>query len=263
MTRKGCSGREMRIDVLTLFPEALESVLNCSVLGRARERGLVTVNLVNIRDFATDKHKVTDDAPYGGGPGMVLKPEPIFLAVESLSEANSLEHIVLLCPQGRRFNQEVARELASLKDMVLICGRYEGVDERVRNGLVTDEISIGDYVLSGGEIPALVVVDAVCRLVPGVIGSEGAIATDSFYRPLLGIPQYTRPRSFRGMLVPDILLSGDHRTIEKWRFKEALKRTMQRRPDLVERASLEPAEMALLDEARAELDMSEGHDAGR
>jgi tRNA (guanine37-N1)-methyltransferase len=251
----------MRIDVLTLFPEAFESLLNCSVLGRARESGLVTVNLVNIRDFATDKHKVTDDAPYGGGPGMVLKPEPIFLAVESLSDVNSLERIILLSPQGRRFNQETARNLASVKDIVLICGRYEGVDERVRTGLATDEISIGDYVLSGGEIPALVVVDAVCRLVPGVIGNEGPIATDSFCRPLLGVPQYTRPRSFRGMTVPDVLLSGDHRTIEKWRLKEALKRTVQRRPDLVERGRLDRAAMALLEEARAELQMSD-RDAG-
>jgi len=253
----------MRIDVLTLFPEAFESLLNCSVLGRARERGLVTVNLVNIRDFATDKHKVADDAPYGGGPGMVLKPEPIFLAVESLAEVNSLERIILLSPQGRQFSQEVARGLASVKDMVLICGRYEGVDERVRTGLVTDEISIGDYVLSGGEIPALVVIDAVCRLVPGAIGNDGPITTDSFYRPLLGVPQYTRPRSFRGMTVPDVLLSGNHRTIEKWRLKEALKRTVQRRPDLLERVRLEPADMALLEEARAELQMSDRDAGGR
>jgi len=253
----------MRIDVLTLFPGAFESLLNCSVLGRARERGLVTVNLVNIRDFATDKHKVTDDAPYGGGPGMVLKPEPIFLAVESLSEVNSLERIILLSPQGRRFNQEMARDLASVKDMVLICGRYEGVDERVRTGLVTDEISIGDYVLSGGEIPALVVVDAVCRLLPGVIGNDGAIATDSFHRPLLGIPQYTRPRSFRGMTVPEVLLSGDHRTIEKWRLKQALKRTVQRRPDLVEQACLGRDDMVLLEEARAELHINQRDGPGR
>jgi len=243
----------MRIDILTLFPGAFEAPLNCSILGRALYRGLVTVNLVNIRDFATDKHRVTDDAPYGGGPGMVLKPEPIFRAVESLSEVNSLQNIILLSPQGRQFNQEVARTLASVTDMVLVCGRYEGVDERVRLGLITDEISIGDYVLSGGEIPALVVVDAVSRLVAGVIGNEAGAASDSFYRALLGVPQYTRPRSFRGMTVPDVLLSGDHKMIGRWRLKEAFKRTVRKRPDLLERAQFEPAEIAIFDEAKAEL----------
>ena len=245
----------MRIDILTLFPEAFEGPLDCSVLGRARERGVVTVNLVNIRDFATDKHRVTDDAPYGGGPGMVLKPEPVFRAVESLKEVNSLQNIILLSPQGRQLTQEVVRNLASMQDIVLICGRYEGVDERIRLGLVTGEVSIGDYVLSGGEIPALVVVEAVSRLVSGVVGNEAGVTTDSFYRALLGIPQYTRPRSFRGMAVPDVLLSGDHTMIERWRLKEAFKRTVRRRPDLAERARLEIGEMALLEEAKAELEM--------
>jgi len=245
----------MRIDILTLFPEALESPLRCSILGRACERGQMTVNVVDIRDFATDKHRVTDDAPYGGGPGMVLKPEPIFLAVESLSEVNSLRDIILLSPQGRTFTQTIAGELALKKDMVLICGRYEGVDERVRIGLITDEFSIGDYVLSGGEVPALVVVEAVSRLVSGVVGDQGSVVTDSFYKGVLGFPQYTRPRSFRGMDVPDVLLSGDHKKIERWRAKEALKKTLVRRPDLLrDNANIETDESTLLEEARAELD---------
>ena len=244
----------MRIDILTLFPETFEGPLQSSILGRARERGLVNVNLVNLRDFATDKHRVTDDAPFGGGPGMVLKPEPVFAAVESLKEVNSLEDIVLLSPQGRQFNQQIARDLALKKDIVLLCGRYEGVDERIRLALVTDEISIGDYVLSGGEIPALVLVDAVSRLIPGVIGNNSCLETYSFCRAGLGIPQYTRPRSFRGMTVPDVLLSGDHKTIERWRLKEAFKRTLRRRPELVAQGRLEKSKIAILDQARAEVD---------
>ncbi len=244
----------MRIDILTLFPEMFEGPLRASILGRAREDGLVNVNLVNIRDFATDKHRVTDDAPFGGGPGMVLKPDPVFAAVESLKEVNSLENIVLLSPQGRQFNQQIAGDLASRKDIVLVCGRYEGVDERIRIALVTDEISIGDYILSGGEIPALVVVEAVSRLIPGVIGNESSLTTDSFRRARLGSPQYTRPRSFRGMAVPDVLLSGDHKRIEEWRLKEAFKRTLQRRPELVRREDLGAGEIAILEQARAEID---------
>jgi len=234
----------MRIDILTLLPEAFGGPLECGILGRARDRGLVTVNVVNIRDFATDKHHVTDDAPFGGGPGMVLKPEPIFGAVESLKDVNSLENIVLLSPQGRRFNQEIARDLASKKDIVLVCGRYEGVDE----------ISIGDYVLSGGEIPAMVVVDAVSRLVPGVIGNESCLTTDSFCRASLGFPQYTRPQLFRGMSVPDVLLSGDHKMIERWRLKEAFKRTLRRRPDLIDKGRLGASEVAIFEQIKAEFD---------
>ena len=245
----------MRIDILTLFPEVFESPLKCSILGRARARRFVTVNVVCIRDFATDKHRVTDDAPYGGGPGMVLKPEPIFFAVESLKGVNSLGNIILLSPQGRTFNQEIAKALASKKDMVLICGRYEGVDERVRLGLITDEISIGDYVLSGGEISALVVVEAVSRLIAGVVGNTASIQTDSFHRGLLGFPQYTRPRSFRGMTVPNVLLSGDHRMIQRWRLKQAFRRTLQRRPELVQQVRLGPDESSLFEEAKAELDV--------
>ena len=244
----------MRIDIVTLFPETFESPLKASILGKARERGFVNLNLVNIRDFATDRHRVTDDAPFGGGPGMVLKPEPVFAAVESLKEVNSLHNIVLLSPQGRKFNQRIAADLASNSDMVLVCGRYEGVDERIRLGLATDEISVGDYVLSGGEIPALVVVDAVARLIPGVIGNESCLSTDSFCKGWLGTPHYTRPRSFRGMTVPDILLSGDHRRIQQWRLKEAFKKTLQRRPELLDREDLDPPEIAILEQAKAELD---------
>lgn len=244
----------MRIDIVTLFPETFESPLKASILGKARERGLVNLNLVNIRDFATDRHRVTDDAPFGGGPGMVLKPEPVFAAVESLKEVNSLHNIVLLSPQGRKFNQRIAADLASNPDMVLVCGRYEGVDERIRLGLATDEISVGDYVLSGGEIPALVVVDAVARLIPGVIGNESCLSTDSFCKGWLGTPHYTRPRSFRGMTVPDILLSGDHRRIQQWRLKEAFKKTLQRRPELLDREDLDAPEIAILEQAKAELD---------
>jgi len=244
----------MRIDIVTLFPETFEGPLRSSILGRARERGLLNVNLVNIRDFATDRHRVTDDAPFGGGPGMVLKPEPVFAAVESLKEVNSLQNIVLLSPQGRKFNQGIAADLASNTDILLVCGRYEGVDERIRLGLATDEISIGDYVLSGGEIPALVVVDAVARLIPGVIGNESCLTTDSFCQGRLGAPHYTRPRSFRGMTVPDILLSGDHRMIEHWRLKEAFKKTLRRRPELLDREDLDAPEIAILEQAKAELD---------
>jgi tRNA (guanine37-N1)-methyltransferase len=244
----------MRIDILTLFPEAFESPLKCSILGRALERGVLSVNLVNIRDFATDKHRVTDDAPYGGGPGMVLKPEPIFRAVESLKGANSLQDIVLLSPQGRTFTEEIAKEFAAKRDMILICGRYEGVDERVRLGLITDEISIGDYVLSGGELPALVVVDAVSRLISGVVGDAGNVVTDSFYRGFLGFPQYTRPQSFRGMTVPDVLMSGDHKKIEQWRLKQAFKQTLRRRPELLVLAKLDDTERTALEQAKSELD---------
>jgi tRNA (guanine37-N1)-methyltransferase len=244
----------MRIDILTLFPEAFDSPLKCSILAKARERGRVAINVVDIRDFATDKHRVADDAPYGGGPGMVLKPEPIFLAVESLNDVNSLENVILLSPQGRVFDQQIARELAQKDDILLICGRYEGVDERVRSALVTDEFSIGDYVLSGGEIPALVVIDAVARLLPGVVGDPDSIVSGSFHDGLLGFPQYTRPRSFRGMSVPEVLLSGNHKTIERWRVKEAFKRTLQRRPELARRVHLRDGELPLLEQAKAELE---------
>lgn len=236
----------MRIDVLTLFPAIFEGALQESLLGKAlRDRRLV-VELTNIRDFATDPHRTVDDAPYGGGPGMVMKCEPLFAAVESLRERNSLERVVLLSPRGRRLDQPLVRELAALPDLTLICGRYEGVDERVSDALVTDEISIGDYVLSGGEIPALALIDAISRMLPGVVGDWDSVVTDSFYDGILGPPQYTRPPEFRGMAVPETLRNGNHAEIERYRRKESLRITRQRRPDLL--TGLTAADEALLND---------------
>ncbi len=229
----------MRIDVLTLFPELFEPYLGTSLIGKARSAGVLTVELTQIRDFATDKHRTVDDSPYGGGAGMVMKCEPLFAAVESLRDRNSLERVVLMSPRGRRFTQEVARELAAERDVVLICGRYEGVDERVSQALVTDELSIGDYVLSGGELPALVVIEAVSRMIPGVVGDWESVETDSFFGGILGPPQYTRPPEFRGLEVPEVLREGNHGAIARWRRSEALRVTRARRPDLLERVSAE------------------------
>jgi len=223
----------MRIDVLTLFPEILDGPLHASLLGKALAEGILDVAVTNIRDFATDKHRTTDDAPFGGGPGMVMKCEPLFAAVESLREKNSLERVILLSPRGRRLDQKRVRELAAAPDMVLICARYEGVDERVSQGLCTEEISIGDYVLSGGELPALVVIEAVSRMLPGVIGDFESVRTDSFYDGILGAPQYTRPPVFRGMEAPAVLREGNHAAIARWRRKEALRATHRRRPELL------------------------------
>lgn len=233
----------MRIDVLTLFPELITPALNAGVLGRAVNNGLMRVSLVNPRDFATDKHRTVDDAPYGGGAGMVMKCEPLFAAVESLIGLNSLKHVVLLSPRGRRLDQSLVREMAAWQDMALICARYEGVDERVSEMLVTDEISIGDYVLSGGETAALVVVEAVSRMLPGVVGNWESVETDSFYEGILGPPQYTRPPLFRGAAVPDVLMNGDHAAIARFRRREALRVTRMRRPDLV--ANLNEEELKL------------------
>jgi len=243
----------MRVDVLTLFPDILSGPLGQSILGRAIEQGLLSVNLVNIRDFAEGPHRVTDEPPHGGGPGMVLKPEPVYRAVESLESMNSLDRVILLTPQGRRLDQQMVCELAAVPDMVLICGRYEGVDERVRAGLATDEISIGDYVLSGGELAALVIIETVSRLIPGVVGEQRSVEDDSFSNGLLGYPQYTKPREFRGMEVPQALLSGNHEEIRRWRLKEALRRTLERRPDLVDKGTFDGEARQLLDELRDEL----------
>lgn len=240
----------MRIDVLTLFPELIEAGTGVSLLGKAIQEGRLEVVATQIRDFATDRHRTVDDAPYGGGAGMVMKCEPIFAAVESLRGQNSLERIILLSPCGRRLDQNVVRELASARDMVLLCARYEGVDERVRTGLCTDEISIGDYVISGGEVAALAVIEAVSRMLPGVVGAWESVATDSFYEGLLGFPQYTRPPEFRGMGVPDVLVSGHHAAIERWRRKQALRFTRERRPDLL--VNCTDADKALLAEIERE-----------
>ncbi|GAB6933513.1 tRNA (guanosine(37)-N1)-methyltransferase TrmD [Calditerricola satsumensis] len=227
----------MRIDVLTLFPEMFPGVLGASILGKAQERGLVTINVVNFRQYAGNKHGTVDDTPYGGGAGMVLKPEPIFRAVEAILEEvpETKPRIILLCPQGRTFRQEIAEELAQEEHLIFLCGHYEGFDERVRQHLATDELSIGDYVLTGGELPAMVIIDAVVRLLPGVLGNEESARTDSFATGLLEHPHYTRPADFRGWKVPEVLLSGHHANIARWRKKEALRRTMERRPDLLER----------------------------
>ncbi|MEJ2733745.1 MAG: tRNA (guanosine(37)-N1)-methyltransferase TrmD [Anaerolineae bacterium] len=229
----------MHFDILTLFPDLFAGVFQESIVKRAREAGQVTIALHNIRDYAAGRHRVTDDTPYGGGGGMIMKPEPIFAAVESvLEEESGSTPIILLTPKGRLFNQAVARELSRLPRLLLICGRYEGVDERVHQHLVTDEISIGDYVLSGGEIPAMVLVEAVTRLLPGVLGDPSATFEDSHAEGLLEYPQYTRPPVFRGHAVPEVLLSGHHAQITQWRRQQALRRTWERRPDLLQDARL-------------------------
>jgi tRNA (guanine37-N1)-methyltransferase len=228
----------MHFDVLTLFPEMFCGPLNESILKRAQENGWVSVALHNIRDYATDKHHITDDAPYGGGGGMVMKPEPIFAAVEATLADEREVPVILLSPQGRLFTQAVAAELSHYSRILLICGRYEGVDERVRQHLVTDEISVGDYVLTGGELAAMVLIDAVARLLPGVLGDPGAAADDSHACGLLEGPHYTRPAVFRGWGVPEILSSGNHAAVARWRREQALRRTIERRPSLLDQAEL-------------------------
>jgi tRNA (guanine37-N1)-methyltransferase len=230
----------VRIDVVTIFPEALEPFLRASLLGKAVERGLLTTTVHNLRNYTSDPHRKVDDEPYGGGPGMVMTAQPFFDAVEAIAPDRANGHgvpgrprVILLSPQGRRFTQEIARELASLDSVVLLCGRYEGVDERVAEHLADEELSIGDYVLAGGEVAALVVIDAIARLIPGVVGEPASVEQDSFEDGLLDHPHYTRPASFRGHDVPDVLLSGDHAKVERWRREEAERRTRDRRPDLL------------------------------
>ncbi len=237
----------MQFDVFTLFPDVFEPYLQTSILQRARQRGLVEVNIYNIRDWTTDRHHITDDEPYGGGGGMVMKPEPIFTAVEAVLGAPPACPLILLTPQGRTFTQAVAQELSQATRLALLCGRYEGVDERVRQYLATDEISIGDYVLSGGELPALVVIDAVTRLIPGALGDPTGAIDDSHASGLLEYPHYTRPPDFRSWRVPDILLSGDHGRIDRWRREQALLRTWLRRPDLLKTAPLTPSDLKFLE----------------
>jgi tRNA (guanine37-N1)-methyltransferase len=230
----------MRIDILSLFPEAFVSPLNQSIIKRAREQGLVDIVIHDIRDYTQDRHHTADDYPYGGGPGMVLKPEPIFEAAEAIKKQLGVSEvpIILLTPQGRLFSQPVAQELALRPHLMLICGHYEGLDERVCEHLATDQISIGDYVLSGGELAALVVVDAVIRLIPGVLGSEDSASSDSHSNGLLEYPQYTRPQIYRGWSVPEVLLSGNHGEIAEWRRRQAILRTAKRRPDLLEKGKI-------------------------
>jgi tRNA (guanine37-N1)-methyltransferase len=252
----------MRFDIFTLFPEMFGGPFDASIIRRAREGGRVMLAVHNIRDYATDRHHVTDDTPYGGGGGMVMKPEPIWNAVEAVlgfdpAGRSDVPPIILLTPQGRLFTQAVARELAGHERMLLICGRYEGVDERVRQYLVTDEISIGDYVLSGGEIPAMVIVDALVRLIPGVLGDPGATSDDSHASGLLEYPHFTRPAEYRGHGVPQVLLSGHHAEVERWRRREALRRTRERRPDLLARADLSRADREFLSKLESENDEPE------
>jgi tRNA (guanine37-N1)-methyltransferase len=237
----------MQFDILTLFPGIFAGVFEESIIKRARESGLVTITLHNVRDYATGRHKITDDTPYGGGGGMIMKPEPIFAAAEAvLADEIEATPIILLTPKGRLFSQTVARELARRPRLLLICGRYEGVDERVHQHLATDEISIGDYVLSGGEIPAMVIVDAVTRLLPGVLGDPSATFEDSHAEGLLEYPHFTRPPVFRGHAVPDVLLSGHHAEITRWRRQEALRRTWEHRPDLLPSARLTKEDLAYI-----------------
>lgn len=239
----------MRIDVLTIFPEMFHSPLNTSILKRAIEKGILEVELTNFRDYATDKHRRVDDYPFGGGAGMVMKPEPIvraWSAVRKKAKDGIYSRTILLSPQGKLFNQQLAWELSKEEHLILICGHYEGVDERVHNLIPIEEISIGDYILTGGELGALIIIDAVARLLPGVLGDESSAKEETFTDGLLEYPQYTRPREFLGHQVPEILLSGNHAKIREWRRLQSIIRTKERRPDLLEKASLSPEEKRFL-----------------
>jgi tRNA (guanine37-N1)-methyltransferase len=225
----------MKFDIFTLFPEVFLPYLGASIMKRAQGAGLIEINLYNIRDWAADRHHTTDDTPYGGGGGMVMKPEPVFAAVEEVLGTPPGAPVILMTPQGRPFTQQIAKELSSIPHIGILCGHYEGIDERIREHLVTNEISIGDYVLTGGELPALVVMDAVSRYLPGVLGDPTGAEDDSHASGLLEYPHYTRPPEFRGWSVPNVLLSGNHAEIDRWRHKESLMRTYRKRPDLLER----------------------------
>lgn len=250
----------MQFEVFTLLPEVFPPYLESSILQRARQRGLIDVRLHNIRDYTHDRHHTTDDTPYGGGGGMVMKPEPVFEAVESVLGLDpvpaqpSRVPVILLTPQGRVFTQRVVEELSRYERIALLCGRYEGVDERIREHLVTDEISIGDYVVTGGELPALMVIDAVSRLIPGVLGDPTGAEDDSHSMGLLEYPHYTRPPEFRAWKVPEVLLSGDHARINKWRREQALRRTFFKRPDMIEKADLDKADQTFLEDLRSKGD---------
>ena len=239
----------MRVDIVTIFPEAF-APLDLSILGRARERGLLEIVVWDLREFTTDRHRHVDDSPYGGGAGMVMKPEPFFAAVDAIRAAAppTSPRIILTSPQGERLTHALARRLAGEAHLVVLCGHYEGIDERVGEGLAAEEISIGDYVLTGGELPAMVIVDAVARFIPGVVGDAQSVEADSFVEGLLDYPQYTRPAEFRGMKVPEVLLSGDHETIRRWRRAQRLHRTLVRRPDLLQLEQLTGEDRELLRE---------------
>jgi tRNA (guanine37-N1)-methyltransferase len=245
----------MNIDILTLFPEMFTGPFHASILKRALERDLIRINLVNIRDYSTNKHHTVDDTPYGGGAGMVLGAQPVFNAVEHLSRerGGKPDRVILLCPQGKPFDQDFAWRLAKEKHLILICGHYEGIDERVREGLVTDQVSIGDYVLTGGELPAMVLVDAVARLLPGVLGESASSLEDSFSDGLLEYPHYTKPREYQGMAVPEVLLSGHHEQIRLWRRRQSILRTLMVRPEIMDQAVLKDEDKVIIRKLMKEL----------
>ena len=242
----------MRFDVLTLFPVMFESPFAVSILGKALEKGLIQLQAHNLRDWAAGRHKVTDDMPYGGGAGMVMKPEPVYAAIQALRQQSPGAQVVMMTPQGKTFGQDDARALSAQSGLIFVCGRYEGFDERIRS-MVDAEYSLGDFVLTGGELPAMVMIDAVARLLPGVLGSSGSAEGDSYADGLLEFPHYTRPADFQGMRVPEVLLSGNHEAIARWRRRQQLQRTLVRRPDLLESAPLSSEDMALLESIRREL----------
>lgn len=244
---------KMVIDVITIFPQMVEEIIKESILKRAQQKNIVKINIHNLRDFALDKHSIVDDYSYGGGAGMVLKPEPIFRAVEKIvgkKKRKGKTRIILLTPQGRTFNQAKAKELSREERLLFICGHYEGVDERVKENLITDEVSIGDYVLTGGELPAMVIIDSVVRILPGVLNKKESFENDSFYQGLLDYPHYTRPRRFRRKSVPAVLLSGNHARIRKWRRQKALKNTLNKRPGLLEKIALSTEDQKILEELK-------------
>ncbi|MGQ9618741.1 MAG: tRNA (guanosine(37)-N1)-methyltransferase TrmD [Candidatus Aminicenantia bacterium] len=241
----------MRFDIVTIFPDFFRDFLSFGILFRAIKKGILEVHIHNLRDYSTDKHKKIDDKPYGEESGMILMPEPLFRAVEAI-KINDKSLTVLLSPQGKIFNQEYAIKLSGDSQIILICGRYEGVDERVREHLIDDEISIGDYILSGGEIPAMVIIDAVARLLPGVVGKEESLRKDSFFSKFLDHPRYTKPRDFRGLLVPEILLSGNHKEIRKWQKEKSIENTLKRRPDLIKKITLTEEEKSIIKKFKKE-----------
>ena len=248
---------KMQVDVITIFPQMLERIIKESILKRAQQKNIVKINIHNLRDFALDKHSIVDDYSYGGGAGMVLKPEPIFRAVEKIVGSRKRKRkvcIILLTPQGQTFNQAKAKELSQEEHLLFICGHYEGVDERVKENLITDEISIGDYVLTGGELPAMVIIDSLVRILPGVLNKRESFENDSFYQGLLDYPHYTRPRRFREKSVPALLLSGNHSQIKKWRRQKALKNTLNKRSDLLEKITLSAEDQKILKELKKKQD---------
>jgi len=242
----------MRFDILSIFPEMFSPLINYGIVSRAIKREQIKINLVNIRDFGEGPHLMTDDRPFGGGDGMVMKPEPIFQALESIPWVKGDRKVILLTPQGQPFNQSIARSLTELEQIILVCGRYEGVDERIRSRYIDTEISVGDYILTGGELPAMIIVEVVSRLIPGILGGVRSNLEESFEDNLIEYPQYTRPRVFQGEEVPSVLLSGDHEKIRLWRRTQSIKRTLERRPDLLEKTHLSEMDKSILKELRQE-----------